>query len=62
MARDTYEDVDQADSGARPDNLANGVVIVTTIVLLAACVVMQQALKKHWNGGMFADKTAPAVQ
>jgi hypothetical protein len=55
MARDIYEDVDEAE--APRDGLANGLVILTTLLLVGAFLVMQQALKKHFNEGMFADKT-----
>jgi hypothetical protein len=60
MARDTFEDQDAVDAEPKKEGLANGVVIVTTILLIGAFVVMQQGLKKHFNAGMFADKTAPA--
>jgi hypothetical protein len=62
MARDSFEDVDKADAESGPDHLANAVVILTTVVLLAACFVMQKGLAKHFNAGMFADKTAAPPQ
>jgi hypothetical protein len=58
MARDTYEDVDQRDTEAKPEVLGTVLVIFTTIALLAACWVMQKGLKDHYNAGMFAEKTA----
>ena len=61
MARDIYEDTDAVDAEPKGEGLSNGLVIVTTILLLAACVVMQQALKKHFNAGMFADKSAAST-
>lgn len=57
MARDVYEDSDAVDAEPKKEGLVNGLVIVTTLILLGACIVMQQALKKHFNAGMFADKT-----
>ena len=54
MARDIYEDADAVDAEPKGEGLSNALVIVTTILLLGACIVMQQALKKHFNAGMFA--------
>ena len=59
MARDIYEDHDEVSEAPR-DGLGNGLVILTTLVLLAACFFMQKALGKHYNAGMFADKTKSA--
>jgi hypothetical protein len=56
MARDTYEDVDQADAEAKPDAFGSSIIILTTVVLLAACYTMQKALEKHFQAGMFAPK------
>lgn len=60
MARDTYTDVDEADSESKPDVLGTAIVVLTTLVLLVATYVMQTALKDHYNAGMFADKTKTA--
>ena len=57
MARDIYEDADAVDAEPKGEGLSNALVIVTTILLLGACIVMQQALKKHFNAGMFAGKS-----
>jgi hypothetical protein len=60
MARDVYEDKEEAAAAPRSDGLGSALVIVTTLVLLLAFVFMQQALKKHFNAGMFADKQQAA--
>lgn len=60
MARDIYDDIDAVDAEPKGEGLSNALVIVTSILLLGACIVMQLALKKHFNAGMFADKTASA--
>lgn len=62
MARDIYEDADAVDAEPSGEGLSNALVIVTTILLLGACIVMQQALKKHFNAGMFADKNASGTE
>ena len=59
MARDIYEDHDEA-SEAPGEMLSSGLIIVSTLVLLVACYFMQQALSKHYHTGFFADKTASA--
>ena len=60
MARDVYEDHDEMSAEPRKEGLGNGLVIATTLVLVLATVLMQQALKKHFNEGFFADKKASA--
>ena len=62
MARDIYEDVDSELAEKKVEGLSNGLVILTTVLLLGACIVMQQALKKHFSAGMFADKQAASTE
>ena len=62
MARDIYEDADAVDAEPKGEGLSNALVIVRTTLLLGACIVMQQALKKHFNAGMFADKNASSTE
>ncbi len=56
MAKDTYETHDEME--APRDGLGNGLVIVTFIILLAAVIVIQKAMGKHYNQGMFKDAAA----
>lgn len=59
----TVSDEDSLDAEPQAEGFSSALVIVTTLLLLGACIVMQQALKKHFNAGWFADKaqqTAPA--
>lgn len=62
MARDIYADADAVDAEPKGDGLANALVIVSTLVLLGACIVMQLAIKKHFNAGMFKDKNVESVE
>lgn len=55
MARDTYEDYDEASEAPR-EMLSTGLVIVTTLVLLAACFFMEKARAHHYDDGLLADK------
>ncbi len=62
MARDIYEDADAVDAEPKGEGLSGALIILTTILLLGACVVMQLALKKHFNAGMFADKNIASTE
>lgn len=41
------------------DSLGNALIYVTTVVLLLAFFVMESALAKKFNAGMFRDETKP---
>jgi hypothetical protein len=58
MARDTFESKDEVDIAARPDGLANALVIVTFFALLLAFYLVEKGLKDKYNGGMFKDANA----
>lgn len=61
MARDTYEDYDEAGEAPR-EMLSTGLVIVTTLVLLAAIFFMEKARAEHYDDGLMGGKgsNAPA--
>lgn len=53
MARDVYETSDATEKVANKDGLATGLVVLTTVAMLMAVLLVQQAMKKHFNTGMF---------
>jgi hypothetical protein len=57
MARDTFEDRDEAalaERAAAGDALGSALVFVTTAILAIAFIVIQQALAQHYGAGMFS--------
>ena len=63
MARgDIYEDADAVDAEPKTEGFASALVIVTTLLLLGAVIVMQNALKKHFNEGLFKDEAAVSTE
>ncbi len=61
MARDTYEDYDEAGEAPR-EMLSTGLVIVTTLVLLAAVFFMEKARAEQYGDGPLADKKAESTE
>ena len=59
MARDTYETSDAAENVIPKDGLGNGLVILTTLALLGAIVLVNMAMKKHYDTGMFGNSKVP---
>jgi hypothetical protein len=59
MARDTYETTDELEVRAKPDGLANALIVVTSVLLLTAFIVVEKSIAKHYNGGMFSDPEQP---
>jgi hypothetical protein len=60
MARDTFENKDEMDQPVQADRLGTALIYVTTIVLAVSFILMEQALAKKFNAGMFADAAAGA--
>ena len=61
MARDTYEDYDEAGEAPR-EMLSTGLVVVTFLMLLAANFFMLKARADQYGEGPLADKKAETTE
>lgn len=59
MARDVYESSDNQEVVQRKDGMSYGLVVMTTIALLTAVVLLHQAMKKHFDTGLFGKSKTP---